>query len=159
METTRVVIAHRDTVVLLRAGLRAHEWVSPDLRLPVPRHSGIEQIFDSFTVAGAAPDWFLRTHRLPVSPRAMNSRGEPEVVADFSGSAGALSRENRQRAVVLELYRRRMCLPQETLMFYTHAFAWYLGAITMRGRCQADDLITIHLIADGLARQDDIGSS
>ena len=98
---TRVVIAHRDTVVLLRAGLRAHEWVSPDLRLPVPRHSGVEQILDSFTVAGAAPDWFLRTHRLPVSPRAMNSRGEPEVVADFSGSAGTLSREIRERAMVL----------------------------------------------------------
>jgi hypothetical protein len=32
---------------------------SPDLRLPVPKHSGIEQIVDSFTVAGAVPGWFL----------------------------------------------------------------------------------------------------
>ena len=53
---TRVVIAHRDTVVLLQAGLRAHEGVSPDLRLPVLVHSGVQQILDSFTVAGAAPD-------------------------------------------------------------------------------------------------------
>ena len=33
---TRVVIAHRDTVVLLKAGLRTHKWANcPDLRLPV----------------------------------------------------------------------------------------------------------------------------
>ena len=29
-----------------------------DLRLPVPKHSGVEQISDSFTVAGAAPGLF-----------------------------------------------------------------------------------------------------
>jgi len=57
---TRVVIAHRDTVVILQAGLRTHERAnSPDLRLPVLVHSGVEQILDSFTVAGAVPGWFL----------------------------------------------------------------------------------------------------
>ena len=49
-------IALRDTVVSLQAGLRACERVSPDLRLPVSRHRGVEQILDSLTVAGAAPD-------------------------------------------------------------------------------------------------------
>ena len=55
---TRVVIAHRDTVVLLKAGLRTHEWTKcPDLRLPVLyKHSGVLQILDSFTVAGAVPE-------------------------------------------------------------------------------------------------------
>ncbi len=56
---TRVVIAHRDTVVILQAGLRTHERAnSPDLRLPVLVHSGVKQILDSFTVAGAVPEWF-----------------------------------------------------------------------------------------------------
>ena len=35
MGATRVVIAHRDTVVLLKAGLRTCEWVHRNLRLPV----------------------------------------------------------------------------------------------------------------------------
>ena len=141
------MIAHRDTVVLLQAGLRAHERVSPDLRLPVLRHSGVRQILDSFTVAGAAPDWFLRMHRLPVSPRAMNSRGEPEVATDFSGSAGALSRKIREQAMVLKPYR---CQRGNV--------ALYLGAITAHRGCQTGELI-VRMAGNGLARQDDIRPS
>ncbi len=75
-------IALRDILVVsLQAGLRACERVSPDLRLPVPLHSGVMQILDSFTVAGAAPDWFHSgTHRLPVSPRGWITHGEPEAL-------------------------------------------------------------------------------
>lgn len=71
------MIARRDTVVLLKAGLRTYEWVlTRNLRLPVQyKHSGFVQILDSFTVAGAVPEWFLRTHRLPVSPQRKNPMG------------------------------------------------------------------------------------
>lgn len=82
---TRVVIAHREPSFILQAGLRTHERdILPDLRLPVRQlpsqsrstvHSGVEQILDSFTVAGAVPEWFLRTHRLPVSPLGKKPAG------------------------------------------------------------------------------------
>lgn len=48
-------IALRNTVVLLRAGLRAYEWILIlALRLPMLLHSGLVQNINSFTVAGAA---------------------------------------------------------------------------------------------------------
>ncbi len=37
-------IALRNAESKLQAGLRAREWVSPDLRLPVLLHSGVEQV-------------------------------------------------------------------------------------------------------------------
>jgi hypothetical protein len=46
-------IALRNTVYLLQAGLRTYERKNLNLRLPMRLHSGVMQIFNSFTVAGA----------------------------------------------------------------------------------------------------------